>query len=76
KNWLFSNTSKGAMSSALIYSIIETAKANGLVSEKYILYLMNAISKLEDIERTKANLLALMPWSDTLPEELQIKNKK
>ncbi|MEJ8553127.1 transposase domain-containing protein, partial [Tepidibacter sp. Z1-5] len=67
---------KGAMSSALIYSIIETAKANGLVSEKYLLYLMNAISKLEDIDRTKANLLALMPWSDTLPEELQIKNKK
>ena len=35
KNWLFSNTSKGAKSSAIIYSIIETAKANSLVVEKY-----------------------------------------
>ena len=30
KNWLFSNTSKGADASAAIYSIVETAKANGL----------------------------------------------
>ncbi|WP_099192362.1 IS66 family transposase [Tepidibacter mesophilus] len=76
KNWLFSNTSKGAMASALIYSIIETAKANDLVVEKYLLYLMNEISKLEDIERTKENLLELMPWSNMLPEELKIEKKK
>ena len=31
KNWLFSNTPRGARSSAIIYSIVETAKANGLV---------------------------------------------
>lgn len=35
KNWLFSNTPKCAKSSAIIYSIIETAKANSLVVEKY-----------------------------------------
>jgi transposase len=76
KNWLFSNTSKGAEASALIYSIIETAKSNDLVAEKYLLYLMNEMSKLEDIERTRENLLRLMPWSDTLPEQLKIEKKK
>lgn len=36
KNWLLCNTSRGAKSSASIYSIIETAKANGLSVEKYL----------------------------------------
>ncbi|MEG0222096.1 MAG: IS66 family transposase, partial [Clostridia bacterium] len=36
KNWLFSSSSKGAKASASIYSIIETAKANGLIVEKYL----------------------------------------
>ncbi|MBY6897029.1 transposase [Clostridium botulinum] len=36
KNWLFSNTPKGANASTLIYSIIETSKANGLIIEKYL----------------------------------------
>ncbi|PMN99657.1 hypothetical protein BCT16_10255 [Vibrio sp. 10N.222.54.B6] len=31
KNWLFSNTPNGADASAMLYSIIETAKANGLI---------------------------------------------
>ena len=30
KNWLFSDTSKGAKASAVVYSIVETAKANNL----------------------------------------------
>lgn len=38
KNWLFSNTPKGARSSAILYSIIETAKANNLAIEKYLIY--------------------------------------
>ncbi len=47
KNWLMSNTSKGARSSATIYSVVETAKANGLVVEKYLIHLMDVLSNLE-----------------------------
>jgi hypothetical protein len=36
KNWLFSNTANGASASAMLYSIIETAKANGLIPFVYI----------------------------------------
>lgn len=44
KNWMFSKTSKGAESSALLYSIIETAKANGLAAEKYLVYLFEVLA--------------------------------
>lgn len=36
KNWLFSGSPKGAEASAGVYSLIETAKANGLNPTKYI----------------------------------------
>ena len=36
KNWLFNNTAKGAKCSAILYSIISTAQANGLDVEKYL----------------------------------------
>ncbi|NYC73622.1 hypothetical protein DE167_004088 [Clostridium beijerinckii] len=48
---MFSKTSKGASSSALLYSIIETAKANGLVTEKYLVYLFEVLASSEIKER-------------------------
>lgn len=36
KNWLFNDTPAGAKASAVIYSIVETAKANSLVPRDYI----------------------------------------
>jgi transposase len=39
KNWLFSGSPRGAAASAMVYSIIETAKANGLTPYKYLLYI-------------------------------------
>ena len=47
KNWLFSNTAKGTKSIATIYSIIETTKANGLIVEKYLVYLLDIILKID-----------------------------
>lgn len=43
KNWVLHNTSRGASSSATIYSVIETAKANGLAVEKYLTYLIDVL---------------------------------
>lgn len=43
KNWLFSNTPKGADASAAIYSIAETAKANGLKSFEYLSFLLETL---------------------------------
>ncbi|MBF4307496.1 IS66 family transposase, partial [Vibrio anguillarum] len=41
KNWLFSASTQGARSSAMLYSIIETAKANGLVPYDYIAHCLD-----------------------------------
>jgi transposase len=60
KNWLFSNTANGARASAMLYSIIETAKANGLVPFDYLCYVLQAIvENLDDIDR-------LLPWNVNL----------
>ena len=42
KNWLFSNSEKGAKASAAFYSIITTAQANGLNAEKYLTKLFSS----------------------------------
>ncbi|MDW7672810.1 MAG: transposase, partial [Bacillota bacterium] len=65
KNWLFANTPKGAKASAVIYSIVETAKANGLSPFHYLMYLFE---KLPNIDVTDpSELEALLPWSKSLP---------
>lgn len=74
KNFLFANTAKGATSSATIYSIVETAKANKLVVERYLVYLFDNLSKI-DLSDSES-LENLMPWSNTIPENMKIKDKK
>ena len=44
KAWLFSNTARGAEASAIIYSIVETAKLNGLVPGEYIRDTLKALA--------------------------------
>ncbi len=57
KNWLFADTPKGADASALLYSIIETAKANGLILYEYMVWCMKELAKPEpDID-------SLLPWN-------------
>lgn len=74
KNFLFANTSKGATCSAQIYSIIETAKSNKLIIEKYLVYLFENLVGLDSTD--SESLENLMPWSSTLPATLKIKEKK
>lgn len=71
---MFANTSKGDISSANIYSIVETAKANKLVVERYLVYLFDNLSKI-DLSDSES-LEDLMPWSNKIPENMKIKDKK
>lgn len=43
KNWLFSDTPRGAHASAILYSLIETAKANGLEPYQYLKYIFGKL---------------------------------
>ncbi len=68
KNWLFCNTAGGAKSSALIYSIIETAKDNGLKPFEYLEFLFENIRGGNDVAE-------LMPWGGNIPENIKMKGE-
>lgn len=61
KNWLFCDSVKGADSSAIVYTLVETAKANGL--DPYD-YLLRILTWLPCFGKTPAaeKLETLMPW--------------
>ncbi len=70
KNFLFSNTPKGAKASATIYSIVESAKENGLNPYSYLQYLFEKLPNI-DIE-DQSTIDELLPWSNALPSECRI----
>lgn len=70
KNWQMIDTINGARASAIIYSIVETAKANNLKPYDYIQYILEEIPKhMEDKDRSF--LKNLLPWSENLPVEIR-----
>ena len=70
KNWEMIDTVHGASASVIIYSISETAKANGLKPYEYFEYLLTEIPKHQD-ESSKEFLADLLPWSEKLPEYIR-----
>jgi len=66
KNWLFNASQKGAKSSAAVYSIVETAKANGIKPYDYLLFLFSLMPTVKSF--TPEILEMLMPWSDQVKE--------
>lgn len=56
KNWLFSDTQDGADASARLYSLIETAKANGLNDYAYLKWVFSKLPVTADVQQ-------LLPWN-------------
>ena len=56
KNWLFSNSVRGVKASANLYSLIETAKANGLEPYAYLRYLFAELPQAETVDAIEALL--------------------
>lgn len=70
KNWEVIDTINGAKTSAVIYSIAETAKANNLKPYEYFEHLLTVIPEhMEDTDRSF--LEELLPWSPALPENIR-----
>lgn len=67
KNWLFSNTQKGATTSSIIYSIIETAKENNLKPFEYLKYIFETLPNIKTSELSK-----LLPWSTDLATNCKV----
>lgn len=65
RNWLFCDTTDGADASMVLYSLLETARANGLNPQKYLEYLLE-VRPRADMSDTELESFA--PWSDRIQE--------
>ncbi|CCQ95292.1 conserved hypothetical protein [[Clostridium] ultunense Esp] len=74
KNFLFSKSPQGATASAIVYSVIETAKANNLNTFYYLTYLFEKLPNI-DLENID-ELDKLLPWSDEIPTNCKIPIKE
>lgn len=73
--WRMIDTINGAKASALVYSIVETAKANGLNPFRYLEFLLTEM--MEHEENTDYSFIDdLLPWSELIPDICKMKNKK
>ena len=66
RNWLFSDTQAGAHASAGIYSVVTTARANGLKTYEYLEWVLSEMPKAEaagDLDPSR-----FLPWSPDVPE--------
>ena len=66
KNWLFCDTPNGAQASALVYSMVEMAKANGV--NVYLTYLLE---KMPSDRMSDEKLELLAPWNENVKTEIQ-----
>ena len=71
KNWLFANTTGGAQASAVIYSLIETAKVNGLDPYRYLLWVLQNAPQLSQTDEAWPE--SLLPAN--VPEECYMTHK-
>ena len=62
-NWMFAYSPDGASASAVIYSIVETAKANGLVPFKYLEFLFETLPNIP-----KEQFSECLPWNPAVQE--------
>jgi transposase len=65
KNWLFSSTAKGAEASALIYTIVCSAKANGVDVTAYLTHLLRELPKRYAAKNGRVSLEEFLPWNFT-----------
>ena len=70
KNWLFCDTQAGANASVIVFTVLETAKANGLNPEAYLNHLLTVLP-----ERFAADPQAvvddLLPWSEEMQKSFR-----
>ncbi len=67
KSFMFCKTADGADVTAKLFTIVQTARANGLKAEQYLSYCLQNIRTVPVEE--------LLPWSEKIPETIRIKGK-
>ena len=65
---MFSTSVEGAKASAIVYSLVETAKANNLNPRDYLKILLENLPAME-IHQNPASVDQLLPWSDFIQSQ-------
>ena len=73
KNWLFCDTPKGAEASAIVYSMVETAKANGIEPFAYLQHVLVELPYLGK-NHSHEELESLMPWAPYIQQNFGMNN--
>ena len=73
KNWLFCDTTKGAEASAIVYSLVESAKANGIEPFAYLQHVLVELPYLGK-NQSHEELESFMPWAPYIQQEFGVKN--
>ena len=71
KNWLFCDTQGGAEASTIIFTILETAKANDLNPETYLNHLLTVLPERFS-QNAKAAIDDLLPWSEDMRRQFLV----
>ena len=71
KNWQIIASMNGARASAMLYSIAESAKANGLNPYEYFSHMFTELAKYPRNGAPEEIVEELMPWSDKLPDKVR-----
>lgn len=66
KNFLFAKSVRGAEETGILFSICQTARANGLDVKKYLNYCM------ENINKPSMDIDALLPWNEKITENMML----
>ena len=68
---MFSDTPEGATASAVVYSIVSSARANGVVPQKYLAWLLSEMPNTESFD-DEVTIDRFMPWSAAVPQECRM----
>lgn len=68
KNWLFCDIPNGAQASAIVYTMVEMAKVNGVNVYHYLTYLLE---KLPNDRMSDEELELLAPWNENVKAEIK-----
>ena len=73
KNWLFCDTPKGAEASAIVYSLVESAKANGIEPFAYLQHVLLQLPYLGK-PHSHQELQSLIPWGPFIQKNYIMSN--
>ncbi len=74
KNWVTVDSIRGEEASAIMYSLVETAKANGLRVNEYLEYVLIELAAHQD-DTSRDFLADLLPWSKAAQKKMQQSEK-